>query len=168
MRSARTCGKFYLHVDFDENSLEFLETYIDIGSGGGCERNLQFISRLISLALRAGVPLEAIIDQAYSIRPCNAYLARTKSKGDTSPGTSCPSAIGRALEAMKQKAIYLYGDETEETQEKTSEDLSKKGNSSATESKHNESLSKCPECGAQLRFEGGCDVCPDCGYSHCG
>lgn len=162
------CGKFYLHVDFDENSLEFLETYIDIGSGGGCERNLQFISRLISLALRAGVPLEAIIDQACSIRPCNAYLARTKSKGDTSPGTSCPSAIGRALEAMKQKAIYLYGDETEETQEKTSEDLSKKGNSSATESKHNESLSKCPECGAQLRFEGGCDVCPDCGYSHCG
>lgn len=162
------CGKFYLHVDFDENSLEFLETYIDIGSGGGCERNLQFISRLISLALRAGVPLEAIIDQAYSIRPCNAYLARTKSKGDTSPGTSCPSAIGRALEAMKQKATYLYGDETEETQEKTSEDLSKKGNSSATESKHNESLSKCPECGAQLRFEGGCDVCPDCGYSHCG
>ena len=33
---------------------------------------------------------------------------------------------------------------------------------------HNDSPSKCPECGAQLRFEGGCDVCPECGYSHCG
>lgn len=160
------CGKFYLHVDFDETSLEFLETYIDIGSGGGCERNLQFISRLMSLALRAGVPLEAIIDQAYSIRPCNAYLARTKSKGDTSPGTSCPSAIGKALEEMKKKAVYLYGDDTEEAPEVVSDPTAKKANN--TKTNHNDSPSKCPECGAQLRFEGGCDVCPECGYSHCG
>ena len=160
------CGKFYLHVDFDETSLEFLETYIDIGSGGGCERNLQFISRLMSLALRAGVPLEAIIDQAYSIRPCNAYLARTKSKGDTSPGTSCPSAIGKALEEMKKKAVYLYGDDTEEAPEVVSDPAAKKANN--TKTNHNDSPSKCPECGAQLRFEGGCDVCPECGYSHCG
>lgn len=46
------CGKFYLHVDFDEQTGEPLETYIDITSEGGCERNLQFISRLISIALR--------------------------------------------------------------------------------------------------------------------
>ena len=161
------CGKFYLHVDFDENTLEFLETYIDIGSGGGCERNLQFISRLISLALRAGVPLEAIIDQAYSIRPCNAYIARTRTHGDTSPGTSCPSAIGKALEAMKKKAIELYGDDSDDTQVSKEENhLQKDGQKDVVVMQ--EANAKCPECGADLRFEGGCDLCPECGYSHCG
>lgn len=161
------CGKFYLHVDFDENTLEFLETYIDIGSGGGCERNLQFISRLISLALRAGVPLEAIIDQAYSIRPCNAYIARTRTHGDTSPGTSCPSAIGKALEAMKKKAIELYGDDSDDTQVSKEENHLQKGGQKDVVVMQ-EANAKCPECGADLRFEGGCDLCPECGYSHCG
>ena len=70
------CGKFYLHVDFDEITGEPMETFIDVGSGGGCERNLQFISRLMSLALRAGIPIEAIIDQAKSIKPCSSYYRR--------------------------------------------------------------------------------------------
>ena len=26
---------------------------------------------------------------------------------------------------------------------------------------------KCPECGAELSFTGGCNVCPSCGYSKC-
>ena len=26
----------------------------------------------------------------------------------------------------------------------------------------------CPECGEPLIHEGGCDVCRNCGYSHCG
>jgi ribonucleoside-diphosphate reductase alpha chain len=25
----------------------------------------------------------------------------------------------------------------------------------------------CPECGEKVRFEGGCVVCPNCGYSKC-
>ena len=76
------CGTIHLEVYSDEVTGEPQETFINIGSGGGCERNYQFISRLISLPLRAGVPVEAIIDQAHSIRPCPAYTGRTKSKGD--------------------------------------------------------------------------------------
>ena len=26
---------------------------------------------------------------------------------------------------------------------------------------------RCPECGGELRYEGGCQSCPDCGYSKC-
>ena len=26
----------------------------------------------------------------------------------------------------------------------------------------------CPDCGADLRHEGGCAVCQSCGYSQCG
>lgn len=29
-------------------------------------------------------------------------------------------------------------------------------------------ISKCPECGGKLVYEGGCDMCKDCGYSKCG
>ena len=25
----------------------------------------------------------------------------------------------------------------------------------------------CPECGAVLEHSGGCDICKECGYSHC-
>ena len=92
-----------MEVYADELTGELQETFINIGSSGGCERNYQFISRLISTALRGGIPIEVIIDQAKSIRPCTAYVSRTKTKGDTSPGTSCPYAIGLALQDLYNK-----------------------------------------------------------------
>ena len=30
-----------------------------------------------------------------------------------------------------------------------------------------EEKAKCPECGAELNFTGGCNVCPECGWSKC-
>jgi hypothetical protein len=29
-------------------------------------------------------------------------------------------------------------------------------------------IKKCPDCGQILRFESGCDVCKNCGFSSCG
>ena len=112
------CGAIHLEVYSDEITGEPQETFINIGSSGGCERNYQFISRLISMALRAGVPIEAIIDQAMSIRPCTAYVNRAKTKKDTSPGTSCPSAIGHALKDLyaKAKELRVDIDDEEETE----------------------------------------------------
>lgn len=160
------CGKFYLHLDFDEETGEPLETWIDLGDGGGCERNLAFISRLISLALRGGIPLEAIIDQAKSVKPCLAYTRRTAKKGDTSPGTSCPSALGIALgelnEKIKDRCFYDLCDSCE---------IEPKYNVVAFDKRpkiKQESSDKCPDCGADLVFEGGCNVCKSCGYSRCG
>jgi ribonucleotide reductase alpha subunit len=175
------CGKFYLHVDFDENTGDPLETYIDIGSGGGCERNLQLISRLMSIALRAGVPVEAIIDQAKSIRPCVAYVKRTNKCGDTSRGSSCSAAIGFALEDLKLKmdSFYYNDDET---------DIDGSSLSGTTSTPHVDATIKnyaepkqiairakrqpkhgieCPECGEDLKSEGSCFSCVFCGYSKC-
>ncbi len=149
------CGKFYLHVDFDETTGDPLETFIDIGSGGGCERNLQFISRMISLALRAGVPLENIVDQAQSIRPCKAYTDRTTKVGDTSKGFSCPSAIGYALTELNEKITSRCF--TCVSQECCQNEFTESGV---------DDKSICPECGQTLRHEGGCNVC-SCGYSKC-
>jgi ribonucleoside-diphosphate reductase alpha chain len=164
------CGKFYLHVDFDEDTGEPLETFIDIGSGGGCERNLQFISRLISLSLRAGVPLNEIIDQTTSIRPCKAYTDRTAKKKDTSKGTSCPSAIGHALKELQEKInsrCFIDDEDLEDIEfcGNACEDCSLCSAKENTQKDYNKS--KCPECGEPIAFEGGCNVCKNCGWSKC-
>ena len=147
------CGSIHLEMYFDEISGDPQETFINIGSGGGCERNYQFISRLISLALRAGVPIEAIIDQAQSIRPCTAYTNRTKTKKDTSPGTSCPAAIGLSLKDLYNKAKDLKIDVDDS--DDNSDELTIDGSA------------KCPECGEPLAMEGGCNVCKACGWTKC-
>lgn len=157
------CGKMYIHCDFDENSGEPLETYIDIGSGGGCERNLQFISRLMSLALRSGVPIEEIIDQANSIRPCIAYVK----KDGTSPGTSCPTAIAHALKEINdriQNDFFYFVDEDEEENEEIDRVLS----ATPPTWGNDDNRTSCPDCGTKLVAEGGCVVCKNCGWSRCG
>ena len=156
------CGKMYLHIDFDENTGEPLESWIDLGSGGGCERNLQFISRLISAGLRYGMPLSEVIEQAKSIRPCISYVSRTKTHGDTSPGTSCPGALGIALQELQNKInerCFVNEEENEMVVKKTT-----------TPKKlvdHKENKLLCPECGEPLSAVGGCFSCTSCSYSKC-
>lgn len=153
------CGSVHMEVYFDELSGEPQETFINIGSGGGCERNYQFISRLISLALRSGVPIDDIIDQANSIRPCNAYVNRTKMKHDTSPGTSCPSAVGNALKDLYAKIQERYFDDEYDECCIEQQNIN-----------NHIVLSKeilCPECGSKLQQEGGCNICKNCGWTKC-
>lgn len=157
------CGSIYLEAYSDEFTGEPQETFINIGSSGGCERNYQFISRLISLALRAGVPIESIIDQAMSVRPCTAYVNRTKSKHDTSPGTSCPSAIGHALKDLNEKMHDRCFAELEEDIEYEVLECKDWCNNPVKTL----NTPKCPECGASIIFEGGCNICKTCGWSKC-
>lgn len=166
------CGTLHFEVYVDEFTGEPQETFINIGSSGGCERNYQFISRLMSLALRAGVPIEAIIDQAKSIKVCSAYRDRMKLKGDTSKGTSCPSAIGYALEELYKKAQDRCHDEDDI--ECTQDDIHvlcttncETCENKCGESEEKNNIAKCPECGADIVFEGGCNVCKLCGWSKC-
>ena len=111
------------------------------------------------MALRGGIPIECIIDQAKSIRPCTSYVCRSKSKGDTSEGTSCPSAIGLALQDMynKIKDNSIVDIDDEELEDEFIVD----------ENEVDVEKPKCPECGEPLAFEGGCIICHNCGYSKC-
>ena len=180
------CGKMYLHLDFDEMTGEPLETWIECGSGGGCERNLAFISRLMSLALRGGIPIEAIIDQAMSIKPCKAYCDRTKLKHDTSRGTSCPQSIGYAMEELYHKIQdrcfadddgYEYDGLTvgvpHVPSNLTPEEIRAKIEDGDDYIIYNDNAF-CPECGAKLQYQGGCVICAGdathegCGWSRCG
>ena len=158
------CGSLHFETYFDEFTGEPMETFINVGSSGACERNLQLISRLISLALRAGVSTEDIIDQCQSIKPCPSYVSRTVKKHDTSKGSSCPSAIGYALKDLCDKVkdrffadFDLVGDDSsiEDIVDTIVIETPKQNNPT------------CPECGEPLIFEGGCNVCKACGWSKC-
>lgn len=180
------CGRMYLHLDFDENTGQPLETFLECGSGGGCERNLTFISRLMSLALRGGVPIESIIDQAFSVKPCKAYCDRRKKFNDTSKGNSCPQAIGHALVELNKKIQdrcfadddgYEYDELTVDVPHALS-NLTPKEIRSETKEGNDDIIYNddafCPECGAKLQHQGGCVICvgdathAGCGWSKCG
>lgn len=179
------CGRMYLHLDFDENTGQPLETFLECGSGGGCERNLTFISRLMSLALRGGVPIESIIDQAFSVKPCKAYCDRRKKFNDTSKGNSCPQAIGYALVELNKKIQdrcfaddggYEY-DELIVDVPHASPNLTQEEIRSEIEEGNDNIIYNddafCPECGAKLQYQGGCVICAGdathvgCGWSRC-
>lgn len=146
------CGSLHLAAFFDRETLELRETYLAKGSTGGCINSLTGLSRMISLSARAGVPFEQIIDQLDSCGACASYATRKATKGDTSPGSCCPAAVGRAL-----KDMYDSLHTVEQPKVKVKPVAVKQVSGTA----------KCPQCGEPLLHEGGCDICKNCGYSKC-
>ena len=139
------CGSLHCSAFFDAETKELRETYLSKGSSGGCNNFMIGLSRMISLSARAGVKLDDIIDQLNSCGVCPSYAVRKATKGDTSPGSCCPIAVGKALKEMHNE---LLGKET----------VNKPLNINAP---------KCPKCGAELIHEGGCNICKNCGWTKC-
>lgn len=154
------CGTLHCEAFFDPDSGDLLETYLSKGSSGGCNNYMIGLSRLISLSARGGIDIYSIVDQLLSSGTCPSYAVRRATKHDTSKGSCCPVAIGNALlEMYKEIQDELTADEKIciGSNEECKVDRSK-------ESKTNV---KCPECGSPLIFEGGCNICKNCGWSKC-
>ena len=137
------CGSLHVCAYFDEFG-NLKNTYLSKGSSGGCNNFMIGLSRMISLAARNGLDIDDIIDQLDSCGTCPSYAVRRATKKDTSPGSCCPVAIGKALRDMWNEVNF--------------------GNNSVDEIS---TKVNCPECGAALIFEGGCNTCKSCGYSKC-
>ena len=136
------CGSLHCTAFFDVNTGELVETYLSKGSTGGCNNFMVGLSRMISMASRAGVSIQDIVDQLMSTGSCPSYASRSATKHDTSKGSCCPMAVANALLEMR-----------DEMQGK-----------SVTKS---EVTNPCPQCGAELEFQGGCNVCKSCGWTKC-
>ena len=148
-RTLRTgCGTLHCEAFFDPETRELREVYLNKGSTGGCNNFMVGLSRMISLSARGGVDINSIVDQLKSSGTCPSYAVRNAVKKDTSVGSSCPVAVGNAL-------IEMY----EEMQNKP-DNVKKKSEKTVVSA-------KCPECGSDLTFEGGCNTCKNCGYSKC-
>lgn len=145
------CGSLHCTAYFDPETKELREVYLSKGSTGGCNNFMIGLSRMISLSARGGVPLDDIIDQLKSTGSCPSYATRSAMKRDTSPGSCCPVAIAYALKDMHDQFI------NSEIIEDTVKNIEPGKNSNG----------KCPICGSDLLFEGGCNICKNCGWSKC-
>lgn len=151
------CGTLHCEAFFDPNNGQLLETYFSKGSSGGCNNFMIGLSRMISLASRGGVDIYSIIDQLNSCGTCPSYAVRSATKRDTSKGSCCPVAIGNAL-------LDMYKAMQKEVEREDDEEI----DSSSENYKKKEVVNPCPQCGEELSFEGGCNICKSCGWSKCG
>ena len=154
------CGKLHMSTYWDDATGELLEVFLDRGRDGGCNSFMIGLSRMISLAARGGVDFLAIVDQLTSTYTCPSYNARKIIKGDVSPGNCCPTAIGKALIDVHKQVCNMIGIDDEEITVNT--------NNKIISTKEKIVSEKCPECGADIVHENGCNSCKSCGYSKCG
>ncbi|NLZ52755.1 MAG: vitamin B12-dependent ribonucleotide reductase [Thermoanaerobacteraceae bacterium] len=165
------CGNLYITVNSDENGI--CEVFTNLGRAGGCPSQSEATSRLISMALRSGIDVKAIVEQLKGIR-CHSTLRQMANNKEIRV-LSCPDAIGRAIErsiglvngngshhesnhAYIKRYLDAGPDETAISKDETSLNINKQHVKGAD----------CPECGHTLEHESGCVICRSCGYSKCG
>ncbi|HJC15354.1 MAG TPA: adenosylcobalamin-dependent ribonucleoside-diphosphate reductase [Candidatus Fusicatenibacter intestinigallinarum] len=154
------CGSLHCIALFDPHTGALLETYLSKGSTGGCNNFMIGLSRMISISARGGIDIYTIIDQLNSTGSCPSYSVRRATHKDTSKGSCCPMAVGNAL-------LDMYNEVQQEIAQKNSKEPAKKiPKPKAVQTSMRDKMI-CPECGEPLVFEGGCNVCKNCGWSKC-
>jgi ribonucleoside-diphosphate reductase alpha chain len=92
------CGKLYVTVNQDE--VGFCEVFAQMGKTGGCASSqIESTGRLISLALRSGVKMEAIVKQINGIRCPHSIWQNGRQV------LSCPDAISQILSQTSDTAL---------------------------------------------------------------
>ena len=167
-------GTMFVNITEDDRGQPF-EVFINLGKAGGAAMaDVEAIGRLISLALRSGISIQAIHRQLRGIASDRAIgLGPNKV-------LSVPDAIGIALESwMRQKQgvqqELLRGDAAApQSAIVPSEPVSVTTGAAQTqyefESVNGDQsfMGTCPDCGSQLEQAEGCAKCHVCGFSECG
>ncbi|MDR2708803.1 MAG: vitamin B12-dependent ribonucleotide reductase, partial [Elusimicrobiota bacterium] len=92
---ATGCQKLYLTINEDAKGP--CEVFVQLGKSGGCPTsNVEAIGRLVSIALRSNVELDAIIEQLKGIRCPMPAMA------EGGVILSCADAVAKALELYKR------------------------------------------------------------------
>lgn len=150
------CGKLYLFVGIDEDEGKIYDFFTNTDGVGGCVVSTQANSRLMSAALRGGVPIEYIIEQLQKAGSCPSYQYARGKGNEVSKGRSCPSAIAYMLQQVL--------DELKHEEQSANEDDSQIEPTVVATSEGG----ICPSCGAkEVVHEGGCLTCKQCGWSKC-
>jgi ribonucleoside-diphosphate reductase alpha chain len=149
------CGNLYVTINEDEKGLS--EVFTQMGKAGGCAASQsESVSRMVSLALRSGIEVDAVLKQLSGIR-CPQPLWQN---GEMI--LSCSDAIAKALKQYKQvreeeggemKVVELPVSERR-TDQSTADLMASLGR-------------LCPDCSCSLDFAEGCATCHACGFSKC-
>jgi ribonucleoside-diphosphate reductase alpha chain len=161
-------GNMYVTITEDDKGQPF-EVFMSLGKAGGAlMADVEAIGRLVSLALRSGVPLTTIYRQLRGISS-DRIIGLGPNKV-----MSVPDAVGIALEKWMQDKQGVQQDLLEPTESvapvvATHTEVIGKGEMlSYGHVDHELFTGACPDCGSQLEFAEGCKKCHTCGYSECG
>ncbi|MDH5643715.1 MAG: vitamin B12-dependent ribonucleotide reductase, partial [Gemmatimonadota bacterium] len=163
-------GTLYVTITEDEKAQPF-EMFMSLGKAGGAlMADVEAIGRLISLALRSGIPMSAIHQQLRGISS-----DRVTGLGPNKV-LSVPDAVGIAIERWIQDKQGIQQDLLAEEQLETPVKAMPKPVQTLTGEQaefrggveHEEFIGVCPDCGSQLEFAEGCVKCHVCGFSECG
>lgn len=183
------CGNLYFFVGVDEVDKKIYDVFTNTNAVGGCTINTQANSRLLSAAIRGGIPIEYLIEQLEKSGSCASYqklrgiqTGMTKVRNmilnevpketidkideiigvPVSEGKSCPSSIAIVLKnILKEFKEEEYEDMPYNIISKEEVIKVKAESAKVQELKINECQHK------NMRMTEGCVICPDCGYSKC-
>jgi ribonucleoside-diphosphate reductase alpha chain len=172
IRKDTPLGTMYVHISEDERGQPF-EVFISLGkAGGSAMADAEAMGRLISLALRSGIPLMEIHRQLRGISSDKAVgLGPHKV-------LSVPDAIGMALyewhqdkQGVQQELIRdprEAGQAPKSEQVTVTQSLGAEQMAMKFDDGSQAFIGTCPDCGSQLEYAEGCVKCHVCGFSECG
>lgn len=177
IRKETPLGTMFVHITEDDKGQPF-EVFINLGkAGGSAMADAEAMGRLISLALRSGIPLTSVIKQLRGISSDRAVgLGPNKV-------LSVPDAVGLALHEWNQAKLGIQQELLRATGEHPAFEMttpvstpvvvpvSAQTGMQAEEEYRADNRSfigTCPDCGSQLEFAEGCVKCHVCGFSECG
>jgi ribonucleoside-diphosphate reductase alpha chain len=172
-------GTMFVNITEDDKGQPF-EVFITLGkAGGSAMADAEAVGRLISLALRSGIPLAEIHKQLRGISSDRAVgLGPNKV-------LSAPDGIAIALErwwrdkqGVQQELLEPPASlprstpPTQQREEVTARTTPTEGEATQYLFDGYDSgqafMGTCPDCGSQLEYAEGCVKCHVCGFSECG
>jgi ribonucleoside-diphosphate reductase alpha chain len=179
IRKETPLGTMYIQINEDERGQPF-EVFINLGkAGGSAMADAEAMGRLISLALRSGIPLMSVHKQLRGISSDRAVGLGSHKV------LSVPDAIGIALyewyqdkQGVQQELLRTSGEmpvieqvpemavPVSRANAESDAQMEMEGFSSGDDAQS--FIGTCPDCGSQLEFAEGCVKCHVCGFSECG
>lgn len=160
------CGELNLFIGWSEKEHALQDYWVKRKGKGGCECNIETTVISLSLIQRLGASYDLVREGFMGVSDCNAFT-RARAKGKPlSKGTNCGTAIFNTIEAFEKEMMgkEMVGKEPQHFPfPKEIKGLFRNVPLEVEDYQR----SKCPDCGALLRREGGCYTCPECGFNKC-
>jgi ribonucleoside-diphosphate reductase alpha chain len=170
-------GTLYVTITEDDKGQPF-EVFMTLGKAGGAlMADVESLGRLISLALRSGIPIKEIYRQLRGISSDRVIgLGPNKI-------LSVPDAVGIAIERWMQEKQGIQqellpggglqrvagaGEDTASVPAHSGLQTGDRGEQIMFRGMQETLSGACPDCGSQLEFAEGCMKCHVCGFSECG
>ncbi|HUF50575.1 MAG TPA: vitamin B12-dependent ribonucleotide reductase [Longimicrobiales bacterium] len=164
-------GDLYVTVNEDDSGKPF-EVFATLGKAGGAAMaDVEGIGRLISLALRSGIPIADVVQQLRGIA-CDRAVGLGPNKV-----LSVPDAIAQALAQHMHEKLGIQQEllplgsmpaAPPPVSAPAAAPAQPQGKSDFGYDPGETFIGTCPECSSGLQFMEGCVKCLACGYSECG